>query len=318
MASQELKQHATFQPPRVPQSQAKPGLENNMQPASEPTQLEADGFVEYVGNNKLKDKNVLITGESEYSFLAVARRPLLNKDDNLSSSGIGRAVAVLMAREGADVTIAHLPEEQEDAEDTKKMVEAENRSCFLFAGDLTNYENCRQVVDEHFRSYGSLNILVNNASQQFMCKTFTDIDLNNVEHVFRSNVLQMFAMTKYALTYMKKGDTIINTTSVVTFRGSPSMVDYAATKAAIVGFTRSLATQLIPKGIRVNAVAPGAIYTPIQPDTRTAKQMEGWHANSPLGRPGQPSEVAPTFVFLASPEASLYYGQTLHCYPIGD
>uniref|UniRef100_A0A093V7M7 Putative oxidoreductase C4H3.08 n=1 Tax=Talaromyces marneffei PM1 TaxID=1077442 RepID=A0A093V7M7_TALMA len=204
MASQELKQHATFQPPRVPQSQAKPGLENNMQPASEPTQLEADGFVEYVGNNKLKDKNVLITGESEYSFLAVARRPLLNKDDNLSSSGIGRAVAVLMAREGADVTIAHLPEEQEDAEDTKKMVEAENRSCFLFAGDLTNYENCRQVVDEHFRSYGSLNILVNNASQQFMCKTFTDIDLNNVEHVFRSNVLQMFAMTKYALTYMKE------------------------------------------------------------------------------------------------------------------
>ncbi|EEA20904.1 oxidoreductase, short-chain dehydrogenase/reductase family [Talaromyces marneffei ATCC 18224] len=226
MASQELKQHATFQPPRVPQSQAKPGLENNMQPASEPTQLEADGFVEYVGNNKLKDKNVLITGEN----------------DNLSSSGIGRAVAVLMAREGADVTIAHLPEEQEDAEDTKKMVEAENRSCFLFAGDLTNYENCRQVVDEHFRSYGSLNILVNNASQQFMCKTFTDIDLNNVEHVFRSNVLQMFAMTKYALTYMKE-------------TRSPSMVDYAATKAAIVGFTRSLATQLIPKGIRVNAVA---------------------------------------------------------------
>ncbi|PCH03372.1 Glucose/ribitol dehydrogenase [Penicillium occitanis (nom. inval.)] len=297
MASQEMKQHGTFQAPRVPQSQPKPGLEKKMQPASEPTQLEGDGFIEYVGNNKLKDRSVLITG---------------------GDSGIGRAVAILMAREGADVTIAHLPEEQGDAEDTKKMVEAENRSCFLYAGDLTNYENCRRAVDEHFRSYGSLNILVNNASQQFMCKTFTDIDLNTVEHVFRSNILQMFAMTKYALTYMKKGDTIINTTSVVTFRGSPSMVDYAATKGAIVGFTRSLATQLIPKGIRVNAVAPGAIYTPIQPDTRTANQMEGWHANSPLGRPGQPSEVAPTFVFLASPEASLYYGQTLHCYPIGD
>ncbi|EED20450.1 oxidoreductase, short-chain dehydrogenase/reductase family [Talaromyces stipitatus ATCC 10500] len=286
MASQEMKQHGTFQPPRVPQSQTKPGLETNMQPASESTKLEdADGFFEYVGSGKLKDKSVLITG---------------------GDSGIGRAVAVLMAREGADVTIAHLPEEQEDAEDTKKMVEAEKRSCFLFAGDLTDHENCRRVVDEHYRSYGSLNILVNNASKQYMCKTLTDIDLNTVESVFRSNILQMFAVTKYALTYMKQGDTIINTTSVVTFRGSASMVDYAATKGAIVGFTRSLATQLIPKGIRVNAVAPGAIYTPIQPDTRPAKQMEGWHSKSPLGRPGQPSEVAPTFVFLASPEASLY------------
>ncbi|KAF5014396.1 hypothetical protein F66182_14634 [Fusarium sp. NRRL 66182] len=160
-----------------------------MQPASESTQLEGDGFIEYVGNNKLKDKSVLITG---------------------GDSGIGRAVAVLMAREGADVTIAHLPDEQEDANDTKKMVEAEKRSCFLFAGDLTDYENCRRVVDEHFRrvdSYGSLSVLVNNASQQYMCKAFTDIDLNTVEHIFRSNILQMFAMTKYALTYMKKGDT---------------------------------------------------------------------------------------------------------------
>ncbi|OKL63652.1 hypothetical protein UA08_00077 [Talaromyces atroroseus] len=298
MASEQTAQHGAFKPPQASQSQSKPGLEKNMQPASESTKLEhTDEFIEYVGSGKLKDKNVLITG---------------------GDSGIGRSVAILMAKEGADVTIAHLPEEQTDAEDTKKLVKAEKRMCALFAGDLTDYENCRKAVDQHFQSYGSVNILVNNASKQYICKNFTDIDMCNVENLFRTNILQMFAMTKFALPYMKKGDSIINTTSVVTFRGSSSMVDYAATKGSIVGFTRSLASQLIPKGIRVNAVAPGAVYTPIQSDTRPAKQMENWHSKSPLGRPGQPSEVAPTFVFLASPESSLYYGQILHCYPLGD
>jgi NAD(P)-dependent dehydrogenase (short-subunit alcohol dehydrogenase family) len=151
-----------------------------------------------------------------------------------------------------------------------------------------------------------------------MNKNFADIDLNKVEDIFRTNIIQMMALTKYALPFLSKGDSIINTTSVVTFRGSSSMVDYAATKGAIVGFTRSLASQLLPKGIRVNAVAPGAIYTPIQADTRDAEQMANWGSKAPLGRPGEPSEVATTFVFLASADASLYYGQVMHCYPLGD
>lgn len=269
-----------------------------MSPPSESTKLESSGeTIEYVGSGKLKDKKVLITG---------------------GDSGIGRSVAVLMAREGADITIVYLPEEQQDAEDTKRMVEKEQRSCLLFSGNLVKRENCYKAVEEHVKKYGRINVLVNNASKQYMCKNFVDIDLDKVEDLFHTNIFQMFALTKYALPHMNRGDSIINTTSVVTFRGSSSMVDYASSKGAIVGFTRSLAIQLVPKGIRVNAVAPGAIYTPIQVDTRTAEQMSGWGSKSSLGRPGEPSEVATSFIFLASPESSLYYGQVLHCYPLGD
>ncbi|KKA16950.1 Oxidoreductase, short-chain dehydrogenase/reductase family [Rasamsonia emersonii CBS 393.64] len=268
-----------------------------MIPPSESTKLEAAGaFVEYVGSGKLKDKKVLITG---------------------GDSGIGRSVAILMAREGADITIVYLPDEQIDADDTKKMIEAENRTCNLFSGDLRDNDTCRRAVEDHVKKFGRINVLVNNAGKQWLCKEFTEIDLNVVEDIFRTNVLQMFAVTKFALPHMSKGDSIINTTSVTTFRGTSSMIDYASSKGAIVGFTRALATSLLPKGIRVNAVAPGAIYTPIQVDTRPAQQMQGWYSNSPIGRPGQPSEVATSFVFLASAEASLYYGQILHPYPIG-
>ncbi|BCR94405.1 oxidoreductase, short-chain dehydrogenase/reductase family [Aspergillus luchuensis] len=287
-----------FQPPQAAQSQNTPGLEKKMAPASEPTKLESSGtFVEYVGSGKLKDKKALITG---------------------GDSGIGRSVAVLMAREGADVTIVYLPEEEEDAQDTKKMVEAEGKSCHLFSGDLRSRETCRKAVEEHMNTYKKLNILVNNASKQFMCKDFAQIDLDNVTSTFESNIIQMFAITKFALPHLSRGDSIINTTSTVAFRGTSGMIDYSATKGAIVSFTRSLAAQLKTKGIRVNAVAPGPVYTPIQVDTRAPEQMENFGAESSIGRPGQPSEVATSFIFLASADAALFYGQVLHCYPLGD
>ncbi|WEW58018.1 hypothetical protein PRK78_003485 [Emydomyces testavorans] len=298
MASSGAGAGGTFQPVQAKQAQEQPGKEKHMEPTSESTRLEAEGgFVEYVGSNKLKDKKVLITG---------------------GDSGIGRSVAILMAREGADVTIAYLPEEQEDANETKKSVEKEGKSCLLVAGNLMNNDNCKKVVEEHVKTYDRVDVLVNNASKQIMCKDFAEIDLDNVASTFQSNILQMFAITKFALPHMKKGSSIINTTSVVAFRGSPSMVDYASTKGAIVGFTRALAKNLTPKGIRVNAVAPGPVHTPIQPASRPAEQMEGFGSDTMIGRPGQPSEIAPTFVWLASKEASLYYGQIMHPYPLGD
>ncbi|KAB8072581.1 hypothetical protein BDV29DRAFT_202253 [Aspergillus leporis] len=287
-----------FQVPQEPQAQQKPGLEKHMAPPSEATKLESSGsFIEYVGSGKLKDKKVLITG---------------------GDSGIGRSVAALMAREGADISISYLSEEQEDAEGTKRLVEAEKRTCLLLPGDLSNRETCRKVVEEHIRKFQTLNVLVNNASKQYMCTDLAEIDLDQVEHVFQTNIIQMFALSKFALPHMSQGDSIINTTSTTAFKGSVGMVDYASTKGAIVGFTRALAKQLMPKGIRVNAVAPGPVYTPIQVDTRKAEDLEGFAAGSSIGRPGQPSEVATSFVFLASPDASLYYGQILKCFPLGD
>jgi NAD(P)-dependent dehydrogenase (short-subunit alcohol dehydrogenase family) len=287
-----------FKPVEKAQAQSLPGSEVAMDPTSEATKLEGEGrFVEYKGVGKLTGRKALITG---------------------GDSGIGRSVAILMAREGADITIVYLPEEQEDAENTKKAVERENQSCLLFPGNLMDNKTCQDIVDAHVKQYGKIDILVNDASKQVMCKDFAEIDLDMVESTFRSNILQMFALTKYALPHMGKGSSIINTTSVVAFRGTSSMVDYAATKGAIVGFTRALAKNLIPKGIRVNAVAPGPVHTPLQPASRPEEQMEGFGTQSQIGRPGQPSEVAPTYVFLASREAELYYGQVLHPYPLGD
>ncbi|PKY06461.1 oxidoreductase [Aspergillus campestris IBT 28561] len=306
-----------FGVPETPQAQAKPGLESQMQPASEATKVETpDGLVEYAGSGKLKDKKVLITG---------------------GDSGIGRSVAILMAREGADITIAYLPEEQTDAEETKKAVEAEKRSCLLVPGDLSKRDTCRATVEKHIEKYKKLNVLINNASKQYICKDFADIDLDKVQETFQCNVLQMMAVTKFALPHMSNGDSIINSSSVTAFRGSSGMVDYSSTKGAIVSFTRALAAQLAPKGIRVNCVAPGVIYTPIQADTREPDQMAGLGKSSRIGRPGQPVEVATSYVFLASPDSSLYCmftpldpshcvvgyllsadGQVMHCYPLGD
>ncbi|KAJ5386254.1 hypothetical protein N7509_008795 [Penicillium cosmopolitanum] len=285
--------HGTFEVPKSAQTQNKPGLESKMASSSESTKLEHEGsFIEYAGSNKLEDKKVLVTG--------------------------GESIAVFMAREGADISLVYLPKEQGDAEATKKMIEKDGRQCLLLPEDLRDRDFCHSSVEEHVKRFGKLNVLVNNASKQYITQEFPDIDLDRTEDIFMCNIIQMIAMAKFALVHMSRGDSIINTSSVVTFRGSGTMVDYSATKGPIVGFTKSLAKYLIPKGIRVNAVAPGAIYTPIQADTRDARQMEGWGRGAGLGRPGEPSEVATCFVFLASADASLYYGQVLHCYPLGD
>ncbi|KAI9682330.1 MAG: hypothetical protein M1817_000384 [Caeruleum heppii] len=291
-------QRGQFQPIQDAQSQSLPGSEKDLNPTSETTKLEGAGsFVEYKGVGKLKNRKVLITG---------------------GDSGIGRSVAVLMAREGADITIVYLPDEQDDANKTKEMVEGEHQSCLLVPGNLMDNQTCQKAVDEHVKKFGKVDVLVNNASKQAQCPDFAEIDLEMVESIFRSNVLQMFAITKYALPHMDKGSSIINTTSVVAFRGTGSMIDYASSKGAIVGFTRALAKNLISKGIRVNGVAPGPVHTPLQPASRPPEQMEGFGEKSQLGRPGQPSEIAPTYVFLASKESELYYGQIMHPYPLGD
>lgn len=289
----------SFQPVKEAQAQDKPGIEQSMKLKSESTRLEgSDGLVEYVGASKLKHKAVLITG---------------------GDSGIGRSVAILAAREGADITIGYLPAEQEDAEETRKLVERENQSCLLVPGDLMDNTACQELVEKHMEKYQKLNVLINNASKQIMCSDIASIEMSDVESTFKSNIIQMIACTKYAVPHMKKGSSIINTSSVVAFRGTKSMVDYAATKGAIVSFTQSLSKQLlVDRGIRVNAVAPGPVYTPIQVDSRPPEQMEGFGSGSQLSRPGQPSEIAPSFIFLASKDASLYSGQVLHPYPLGD
>ncbi|KAL2112307.1 hypothetical protein VUR80DRAFT_7994 [Thermomyces stellatus] len=299
-ASRESKagEKGTFKPINIEQSQDLPGHEKELKPTSESTALEGEGtFEEYKAAGKLNKKKALITG---------------------GDSGIGRAVAALFAREGADISIVYLPDEQHDAEDTKKIVEREGRECLLIPGDLMDNENCRKAVAKHIEKFERVDTLVNNASKQIKCTDMAEIDLDNVESTFRSNILQMFAMTKYCLPHMREGSSIINTTSTVAFRGTASMVDYAATKGAIVSFTRSLAQQLLPKTIRVNAVAPGPVHTPLQPASRSAEEMKSFGGKSKLGRIGQPSEIAPSFVFLASNDAELYYGQVLHAYPIGD
>ncbi|PTB42462.1 hypothetical protein M441DRAFT_57207 [Trichoderma asperellum CBS 433.97] len=288
----------SFKPVEEAQRQDLPGLEKDMKPTSESTALEGKHqHQEYLAAGKLKGNKALITG---------------------GDSGIGRSVAVLFAREGSDVTIVYLPEEEEDARETKKMVEKEGKECLLIPGNLMDNETCRKAVEQHMQKFGALHVLVNNASKQMMCDDISKIDLDDVESTFRSNILQMFAVTKYAVPHMQKGGSIINTTSTVGFRGTASMVDYASTKGAITSFTQSLAKQLMPKGIRVNAVAPGPVHTPLQPASRPAEQMEGFGAKSGIGRPGQPSEIAPSFIFLASKDAELYYGQILHAYPLGD
>ena len=227
-------------------------------------------------------------------------------------------MAALFAREGADVTIVYLADEQPDAEETKKLVEKEGQECLLVPGDLTDRATCESAVQKHVDKFGALHVLVNNAAQQVQSGDLAEIDLDVVERTFRSNILAAIAVTKFALPHMKKGGSIINTTSTVAFRGSGHFVDYAATKGAMYSFTMALAKQLLPKGIRVNAVAPGPVHTPLQPASRSEEQMEGFGKQSQLGRPGQPSEIAPSFVFLASKDSELFYGQVLHAYPNGD
>lgn len=264
------------------QRQEYPGYESKMDP--EPLVIRDN----YRGSGKLEGKAAIITG---------------------GDSGIGRAVAVHFAREGCDVSIAYRSEAS-DAQETRKMVEQEGRKCLLFEGDLGNRDFCFKVVKETVKELGALNILVNNASEHHMSEGLEDMDLDVMERTFRSNIFSMFYLTKPALEHMKEGDCIINTTSVTSYRGSGHLIDYSATKGAITSFTRSLGSNLAKKKIRVNAVAPGPIWTPLIPATRDDSETFG--KNEPLGRPGQPAEVAPAYVFLASQDASYMTSQVVH------
>ncbi|MCJ1478730.1 hypothetical protein MMC13_007414 [Lambiella insularis] len=277
------------------------GLDAKLEPAANWTQLEfwddegtAPYLKEYEGRGLLKDKAVLITG---------------------ADSGIGRSVAILMAREGADISFVYLPEEEEDAQLTKKEIEKAGRKAQLMPLDITVKENCQKAVDAHMKMFGKLSVLVNNSAMQEACMEIADINLDVVEKTFRTNILSIFTMVKYAIPHMKRGSCIVNSCSVAGYAGSPSLVDYSSTKGAIATFTRSLAQQQASKGIRVNAVAPGIIWTPLQPATKgvPAEAMEGLGTEAaPLQRPGMPIEVAGAYVFLASPLGSYFTGEVIH------
>ena len=264
--------------PPPPQEQPKPGLESKMSPRPE---YKAPL---YKGAGKLRDQVALITG---------------------GDSGIGRAVSVLFAREGADVAIVYLPVEQSDAEETQRAVRDEGRKCLLLPGDVTDAGFCRQSVERTVAEYGHLDILVNNAACQTEQKRPEDISDEQFDHTFKTNIYGYFYMVKAALPHLREGSVIINCGSITGIRGSKELIDYAATKGAIHAFTKSLAQNLVDRKIRVNGVAPGPIWTPLIPTTsaeKTVKHGEG----VPYKRPGQPEEVAPAFVFLASEADSSY------------
>lgn len=245
---------------------------------------------DYRGSGKLDQKVALITG---------------------GDSGIGRAVAVLFAKEGADVAITYL-DEHDDAEETRRMVEAEGRRCILFAGDIGQEQVCQRMVGAAVNQLGGLDILVNNAAEQHPQEDIQQITSAQLDRTFRTNVFAMFYFTKAALKHMKPGGAVINTASVTAYRGSPHLLDYAATKGAIVSFTRSLAKGLASQGIRVNAVAPGPIWTPLVASTFPPDEVAQFGSDVPLRRAGEPMEVAPSYVFLASSDSTYITGQVLH------
>lgn len=268
-----------------PQHQERrPGLEAEMAPGPEVERPE------YRPAEKLRGQVALITG---------------------GDSGIGRSVAVHFAKEGADVAIVYL-DEHDDARETARLVEEEGRRCVLIAGDQGSEDFCRQAVERCVAELGRLDILVNNAAEQHPQESIEDISSEQLEKTFRTNIFGYFFMTKAAMPHLSEGARIINTTSVTAYRGSPELLDYSSTKGAITAFTRSLALNLAKKRIRVNAVAPGPIWTPLIPSTFDEEKVESFGGDTPLERAGQPDEVAPCFVFLACSDSSYMTGQVLH------
>jgi NAD(P)-dependent dehydrogenase (short-subunit alcohol dehydrogenase family) len=226
-------------------------------------------------------------------------------------SGIGRAVAIAFAKEGADIAIVYHQHDQ-DAQETKRMIEQQGRRCVLIAGDIGDERFCQDAVTRTIDHLGHLDILVNNAGEQHPQSSIEKITAAQLERTFRTNIFSYFFMTKAALPHLKSGSTIINTASVTAYKGSPELLDYSATKGAIVAFTRSLAESVIDKGIRVNGVAPGPIWTPLIPSTFPKDKVESFGSNVPMKRAGQPDELAPAYVFLASEDSSYMAGQFLH------
>ena len=244
----------------------------------------------YKAAGKLQEKVALITG---------------------GDSGIGRAVAIVFAKEGANVLISYFDEHQ-DAQETRRLVEAQGRECITLAGDVGTSSFCSKMVETAVSSFGKIDILVNNAAQQYPQPSIVDISDEQLEKTFRINIFSMFYTVRAALPHLKQGARIINTASVTAYRGSPHLLDYSTTKGAIVAFTRSLSQQLAQKGIYVNAVAPGPIWTPLIPSSFPAGKVEKFGEDVPLGRPGQPDEVAPAYVYLAADDSSYMTGQVLH------
>ncbi len=268
----------------IPEEPKLPGHETQLEP-------KPDWEPRYPGSGRLKDKVAIVTG---------------------GDSGIGRATAVLFAREGAKVAIAYL-EEHDDARITADAIEQEGSVVLLFAGDLGDPEVAKKLVEQTIAKWGRLDVLVNNAGEQHPDKDIRDITPEQLQRTFQSNIYSMFYLTQAARPHFKKGAAVINCTSVVNYKGSKELLDYSATKGAITAFTRSLSENLVGEGIRVNAVAPGPIWTPLNPcGGASPEKLEKFGENTPMGRPGQPNEVAPAFLFLACEDSSYMSGQVLH------
>jgi NAD(P)-dependent dehydrogenase (short-subunit alcohol dehydrogenase family) len=272
------------QPEQPPQQLEHPGLESDMAPRPD------FGKDSYRGSGRLVGRKAIITG---------------------GDSGIGRAVALAFAREGADVLISFLEAEQDDARETVRAVEESGRKAIAVAGDVREESHCRGLVERAVQELGGLDLVVNNAAYQMARESIADITAEELDRTFRTNLFAMFFTCKAALERMKPGSCIINTASVQAYRPDPMLLDYAATKAAIVNFTTALAQEAIEKGIRVNAVAPGPVWTPLIPATMPEAKVTSFGEDSPTGRAGQPAELAPAYVFLASQESSYINGETI-------
>ncbi|MEX2125682.1 MAG: SDR family oxidoreductase [Woeseia sp.] len=266
-------------PPFPPQNLSEPGLEARMDPRP---RYEAE---DYRPAGKLTGKVAMITG---------------------GDSGIGRAVAIMFAREGANLALVYLDEEQPDAEETRQKIESEGRQALLLPGDVGDPDFCHRAIERVIEQFGKLDVLVNNAAYQKHCDTLGDISAEQWEHTFRTNIFGYFYMAKFALPHMQPGGTIINTGSVTGLEGNKTLLDYASTKGAIHAFTKSLAQNLVDSGIRVNCVAPGPVWTPLNPAERSDEEIECFGADTPLGRPAQPEEIAPAYVFFACNADSSY------------